>query len=225
MGVVSVSSSASRTTTLAVGGGFSAGRSQALRRSSISFVAFKSPDRDVVKTLPKYGKQSKRAEIVTVDATAAVPSAAKEDLDYNEVAEVLENIYKLSPAQISEVEQEEQRGRRGKRRKRGERGELDGVVRNRKMKMRRLSLDLRIELRRRRWREGVADAGEDVWWKGETGREKEAAEVFKLLREYSMSTDAVSLDWKKMKIPRVLSLYEHKWLFKLMQPMKGTAGW
>ncbi len=42
-----------------------------------------------------------------------------------------------------------------------------------------------------------------------------------LVREYSASTDLVSLNWKKMKIPPVLPSSEHAWLFKLMQPMKG----
>ncbi|XP_059462714.1 RNA polymerase sigma factor sigE, chloroplastic/mitochondrial-like [Corylus avellana] len=49
----------------------------------------------------------------------------------------------------------------------------------------------------------------------------ENAKIEKLVREYSASTDLVSLDWKKMRIPPVLPSSEHVWLFKLMQPMKA----
>ncbi|KAL8049508.1 hypothetical protein ABFX02_06G024300 [Erythranthe guttata] len=44
--------------------------------------------------------------------------------------------------------------------------------------------------------------------------------IDRLLRDYSISSDFFSLDWKKTKIPPVLPSSEHVWLFKLMQPMK-----
>ena len=41
-----------------------------------------------------------------------------------------------------------------------------------------------------------------------------------LLREHSVSTDMGSLDWKRMKIPPVLTSSQSARLFKTMQPMK-----
>ncbi|CAI9775064.1 unnamed protein product [Fraxinus pennsylvanica] len=49
----------------------------------------------------------------------------------------------------------------------------------------------------------------------------EDEKIGRLVREYSVSTDLVSVDWKKMKIPSVLPSSEHTWLFKLMQSMTG----
>ncbi|KAE8662167.1 transcription factor TRY-like isoform X1 [Hibiscus syriacus] len=49
----------------------------------------------------------------------------------------------------------------------------------------------------------------------------ESEKIDRLVRDYSASTDLVSLDWKKMKIPPVLPSTERTWLFKLMQTMKA----
>lgn len=45
-----------------------------------------------------------------------------------------------------------------------------------------------------------------------------------LLREHAVSTDMGSLDWKRMKIPPVLSSAQSARLFKTMQPMKVGFG-
>ena len=44
-----------------------------------------------------------------------------------------------------------------------------------------------------------------------------------LLREHSVSTDMGSLDWKRMKIPPVLSSAQSARLFKTTQPMKVST--
>ncbi|PKA64230.1 RNA polymerase sigma factor sigE, chloroplastic/mitochondrial [Apostasia shenzhenica] len=231
MGVITVSSSASRTTPLGVGAGFSTGRSRAGRWHPASLVALRSPDQASVKILSKPRQQPKRAESLSVDAATAAASsssaaAVAADLDYSEVAEALENIYKLSPAEVSGTEEDQERDRWGRRRKRGKEGEekveregLGEIVRSRRRRMRRLSLDRRIALRRRRKQEGSVAAGEQ--WNGGVEEKKEEEEIDRLVRDYLMSTDLVSLDWRKMKIPPVLSSAEHRWLFKLMQPMKA----
>ncbi|KAG1346461.1 RNA polymerase sigma factor sigE, chloroplastic/mitochondrial [Cocos nucifera] len=219
MGVVIVPSSASQTP-FGAGARFSARRSPSLRRpflclafradraakcsaAAISSEAVKPPQ-----------KPPKRAQAASVDAAPT----ATQDLDYNEVAAALENIYKLSPAEVSDVEETDQRGRRrrGRSRKKAEDGdgEEGNVVRNRKRRVRRLSLEKRIALRRRKDEEVEAAAARDE-------RRDLDKDVEKLLREYSASTDLASLDWKKMKIPPVLSSAEHNWLFELMQPMKA----
>lgn len=118
--------------------------------------------------------------------------------DYNEVAAALENIYKLSPVEVSDVE--DFNGEFPRRRiSKGKESRV--VVRNRKRGVRRLSLEKRVEMRKR-------------------GKERDEEDVKKLIREYSVSVDLVSLDWKKMKIPPVLKSAEQSKLFKLMQPMK-----
>lgn len=53
---------------------------------------------------------------------------------------------------------------------------------------------------------------------GEEQGEREFEEM--LLREHSVSTDMGSLDWKRMKIPPVLTSSQSARLFKTMQPMK-----
>ncbi|XP_039116298.1 RNA polymerase sigma factor sigE, chloroplastic/mitochondrial [Dioscorea cayenensis subsp. rotundata] len=131
-------------------------------------------------------------------AVASSGSCAVEP-DYNEVAAALENIYKLSPVEVSDVE--DFNGEFPRRRiSKGKESRV--VVRNRKRGVRRLSLEKRVEMRKR-------------------GKERDEEDVKKLIREYSVSVDLVSLDWKKMKIPPVLKSAEQSKLFKLMQPMKA----
>ncbi|XP_020575409.1 RNA polymerase sigma factor sigE, chloroplastic/mitochondrial [Phalaenopsis equestris] len=224
MDVVTFSNAPSRTSPLGIGSGYSAGWSQPLRRRHLSFVAFKSSDTNSAKTLTKSRKQAKRAQTISIESASASPASAAvaADLDYSEVAEALENIYKLSPAQESEMELDSKLGRGRHRKKRCKDGveSGEGVVRNRKRRTRRLSLDGRIALQRLRKEEGELLAGDGVR-DDASKEEKEELEVVKLLREYSVSIDLGSLDWKKMNIPPVLSLAEHNWLFKLMQPMKA----
>lgn len=225
MGVVTVSSTPSRTSPLGIRSSYSAGWSQPLRQRPISFVAFKSPDPNAVKALTKSRKQAKRAQSASLDSASASPSSSvvAVDLDYSEVAEALENIYKLSPAEVSDMELDSELCRRGHRRKRANESVKSGevVVRNRKRRMKRLSLDARMALRHLRKEEGEIVARDGVR-KG-AADEREEVDVIKLLREYSVSIDLVSFDWRKMNIPPVLSLAEHIWLFKLMQPMKVKA--
>lgn len=221
MGVVTVSSSASRTSPIGIGASFSAGRSQSLQKRCVLIVGFKSQDPDSVKTRTKSRKQSKRPQSVSLEAAVASPSstAFSVDLDYSEVAETLENIYRLSPTEASDMEEDPVLGHReGRHKKKEGVGESGGVVGNLKRRIRRLSLDTRIVLRRRDKHCNVV-AGDSARKDG--GAEEQRLRVNKLLREYSISNEMGSLDWKKMKIPPVLSSTEHKWLFNLMQPMKA----
>lgn len=172
------------------------------------------------KRLGKGSKSLKRVKAVSIDEA----SPCSLDVDYNEAAAKLENIYKLSPAiKTSDVEDTNgavKRGRRHRRKRTSEGDEKadDGnskrVVRNLVKKPKRLSLDKRIELRKNKDEEVVTKIRKKM------DRKNEQEKIETLVRDYSSSTDLVSLDWKKMKIPPVLSSTEHSWLFKLMQPMK-----
>jgi RNA polymerase sigma factor len=91
------------------------------------------------------------------------------------------------------------------------------IVRNQAKKAKRLSLQKRIALRIKSDEKLVTSVGK------RKGRKNENEKIDELVREYSSSTDLASLDWKKMKIPPVLTSAEHAWLFKLMQPMKVST--
>jgi RNA polymerase sigma factor len=77
------------------------------------------------------------------------------------------------------------------------------IVRSRR---RRMDLGERVEMSKE-----AGDAG---------GREEERELEEMLLRGHAVSTDMGSLDWKRMKIPPVLSSAQSARLFKTMQPMK-----
>lgn len=150
-------------------------------------------------------------------------STSTMEVDYNEAAAKLENIFKLSPADMGDVDGSAIRGRRRRRRKassdgdeRTNKSDSDTVVRNRKKKPKRLSLDKRVELKRNKEEKEVVVSVRTR----KASSENEEEKIEKLVRDYSASTDLVSLDWKKMKIPPVLPSSEHSWLFKLMQPLK-----
>lgn len=218
MGAVIVPSSASQTP-FGADARLSARRSTALRRPFLC-LAFRADwtAKCSAAAMPSEAvkppqKPSKPVQAASVDAA---PTATR-DLDYNKVAAALESIYKLSPAEVFDVEEIDQRGRRRRGRSRKREKEGDGeegnVVRNRRRRVRRSSLEERIALRRRKDEEVEAVAARDE-------RRDLDEDVEKLLREYSVSTDLASLDWKKMKIPPVLSSAEHNWLFELMQPLK-----
>ena len=86
-------------------------------------------------------------------------------------------------------------------------------VKNPEKKTKRLSFDRRIALRRNQ-EKAVAPI------RNKKDNKDDNERIEELVRTYSASTDLVSLDWKKMKIPPVLSSTEQAWLFKLMQPLK-----
>lgn len=235
MGVVSVSSSASRTP-FGLKAKFSSSQTPLRRSLVLSFKADKAKNtalvtphepiplpietsKDHKKRLGRSSKPSKRVKAVITDEV----SPCNVELDYNEAAAKLENIYKLSPAtDVSEAEDLEHVGRR--RRQRRKRATLaddkagkeisDNVVRNPNEKPKRLSLEKRIALSKKKDEKVVSSNQNKRHCKNEDEN------IDRLVREYSASTDLVSLDWKKMKIPPVLPSSEHAWLFKLMQPMK-----
>ncbi|OAY85601.1 RNA polymerase sigma factor sigE, chloroplastic/mitochondrial, partial [Ananas comosus] len=169
------------------GGG---GAAPPLRRPLIFFLALGSnrPTRcsTLVSPAPTRANAPPRA------APAPAPPCAPE-LDYDELAAALENIYKLSPGEVSD---EERLG--------GGDGDA-GVVRSRRRRAKRLSLEKRVALRR---------------GKGEGERREHGGDVEELVRDNSASMDLARLDWRRMRIPPVLGSAEHSRLFELMQPMK-----
>ncbi|KAL2339651.1 hypothetical protein Fmac_007591 [Flemingia macrophylla] len=226
MGVVSVSSSASRTP-FGLNTNFSSHRLK--RPLTVAFKGDKHNDSALVATQEKVlvpietaktqkkrvGKTNKVAKRERVES-----SASSSDVDYNEAAAMLENLYKLSPAGDAEcIDGKIKRVyRRGKKLVDDENEEKelnsDRVVRSQNKKAKRLNLDQRISLKSRGG-DGVIPAR-----KGRNAKSR-IEKIEELIREYSVSTDFVSMDWKKMRIPPVLSSSEHAWLFKLMQPMKA----
>lgn len=238
MGVVTVSSSASRTP-VGLGSRFSTHSSPLRRPSFLAFKTDKSKDSTLVSPhesiplpidAPKDKKKSLRRtktksteRLKAVSTDGASPCTA--DLDYNEAAAKLENIYKRSPTNASVAEDSnhlvQKRRRMSKRIVEGDEKkekEMVNVVRNHRRKTKRLTLEKRIALRKKN-----VDKEEPM---GSVSRRKDGEasyNVDRLVNGYSIATDLVSLDWKKMKIPPVLSSSEHSLLFKLMQPMKVSC--
>ncbi|KAG5233758.1 hypothetical protein OIU76_000966 [Salix suchowensis] len=233
MGVVSVSSSASRTP-LGLSTKFSTYGSTAKRPLIVAFKADKTNDTSLVapheqiplpiestKGKKRLGKGKKSSNRLKAVCTEVSPCTL--EVDYNEAAAKLENIYKLSSGtDTSDVEDVSGVIRRGRQRKRkiseGDK-ESEGrtskiIVRNWTKMAKRLSLDKRIALRIKNEEKLVTSVGKTK------DRKNENEKIDELVMEYSASTNLVSLDWKKMKIPPVLTSAEHVWLFKLMQPMK-----
>ncbi|KAK7410684.1 hypothetical protein VNO78_01673 [Psophocarpus tetragonolobus] len=166
------------------------------------------------KNIGKLNKLSKRERAVYAEESS--PSSM--DVDYNEAAAMLENIYKLSPGNADCVDGKIKRvlRRRKKAVDETKQKELNGdrVVRSQNKKDKRLNLDQRISLKNK--------SGDLVLPTRKKRNVRSRIEkIEELIREYSLSTDFVSMDWKKMRIPPVLSSSEHAWLFKLMQPMKA----
>ncbi|KAL8134709.1 hypothetical protein AgCh_009654 [Apium graveolens] len=237
MGVVTVSSSAARTP---LGSMTRLSKySFSTKRTSISMFktdktknkALVAPKDAVSSVIEKskgkrkvLGQSKKPLERVQAFSVAEAPSCPL-DLDYYEAAAKLENIYKRSATPELYDGQDKDHGAKTvqKRRKKKidedektETKSIDNVVRSQKTDSKRLNLKKRIELRIVR----EAEAQSAARRRKLTG-ENEIEKINRLVREYSVSTDLVSLDWKKMKIPPVLSSSEHTWLFKLMQPMKA----
>nr|GMD49654.1 RNA polymerase sigma factor sigE, chloroplastic/mitochondrial [Ipomoea batatas] len=172
------------------------------------------------KRLGKPSKLSAGRVCGVVSPDEASPSTI--ELDYNEAAAKLEKLYKSSPETAgSDAEPGDRAVKRGRRRRKriGEANEEaeKEIIRNPKKKAKRLSLDKRITLRKKKEGELVASISQKRQHREATNDEK----IDMLVREYSIGTNLVTLDWKKMKIPPVLSSSEHSWLFKLMQPMKA----
>ncbi|GER34330.1 RNA polymerase sigma factor rpoD [Striga asiatica] len=174
-------------------------------------------NKENVKRIRKAKKRSERVNAVTIDG--ARPSTL--ELDYSEAAAKLENLFKISPIVVPDEVLETQRvKRRQPRRKRSRENEEIGkrsaecYVRSQRKGIR-LSLEKRIALK-------TKNEGETVEYvdKKNNRKDDEDDKINRLVREYSSSTDMGSYDWKKMKIPPVLSSSEHTCLFKLMQPMK-----
>ncbi|XP_047179462.1 RNA polymerase sigma factor sigE, chloroplastic/mitochondrial-like [Vigna umbellata] len=168
------------------------------------------------KRIEKSNESLKRVRAVSTDETSPFTMV----VDYNEAAAKLENIYKLSSvSDTCETEDTDSKTKRVFRRRKKVGDEHDGrnddhVVRNLNKKAKRLSLDKRIALKR--------NAKEKVIVQAQKKRDVNKVEkIDALIREYSASTDLVSMDWRKMKIPPVLPSSEHAWLFKLMEPMKS----
>ncbi|KAJ3670922.1 hypothetical protein LUZ60_008348 [Juncus effusus] len=153
------------------------------------------------------GKQAKRVKAVAQDTSVSSTADALPDLNYDEVAETLENIFKSSPAaEVLDLERENEE------KEEEQNGDLNlggmRLVRGKRRKMRRMSVEKRVELKKARDEE----------------RMKEDSFEDQLLMESTTNLgngNVNSLDWKRMKIPPVLKLAEHTKLFKLMQPMKA----
>ncbi|PON50098.1 RNA polymerase sigma factor [Parasponia andersonii] len=255
MGVVTVSSSASRTP-LGLSTKFLSHRPTLKKPFILAFEADKSNKTSLVaphepiilpvetcKEIKNRVRKAKKASNRVKAAVTDEASTSTMEVNYNEAAAKLENIYKLSPAtESSDVDEATGLMSRGRRR-RGKFSEgdvrtgkkpSDTVIRSRTKKAKRLSLDKRITLKRNKEdRESVSNRKSKDSENEKNEKEKrvvlvrkkkdsknENEEIDKLVREYSASTDLVSLDWKKMKIPPVLPSSEHTWLFKLMQPLK-----
>lgn len=187
----------------------SKGSSSPRRRGapSTSCAALASPDKQ--RTANKLPLSSRKQQEEEERAT-----------DYNEVAAALESIYKLSPA--VEVEEEKRHGdgddEGGKKAKKKRKGRVAGrstvIVKSRRRRRgRRMDLEKRVEMK-----SAAATSREQ-----QQGEEDEGDREFEemLLREHSVSTDMGSLDWKRMKIPPVLTSSQSARLFKTMQPMKA----
>ena len=249
MGVVTVSSSAARSP-LGLNAKLATRISQPRRPSLVPFKNGKTKNAALVApreslSLPVEGSNvnEKRLKRVVkrperVKAVSALEAASSTlELDYNEAAAKLENIYKLSPAtKVSDMEVNDLGMKRDQQRRKrmkeanveAEKGTNYTVVRSPRKKSKRLSLDKRVTLRKKRDSEAItssqkrksSEGDEDEEINRKSSEDDEDEKINRLLREYSGSTDFTSLDWKKMKIPPVLPSSEHSWLFKLMQPMK-----
>ncbi|KAL0382417.1 UNVERIFIED_CONTAM: RNA polymerase sigma factor sigE, chloroplastic/mitochondrial [Sesamum calycinum] len=139
--------------------------------------------------------KNKKIALIAPRESVALPLEAKKkrrrDLDYNEAAAKLEYIYKRSPATAVSLEE----------------------VKDQRVKRRR-------SLRKRTGEAEEAEKKTADNVKRKQRKNDEDEKIDRLVRDYSASTDLVSLDWKKMKIPPVLPSTEHA-CFKLMQPMKA----
>nr|AKC88742.1 sigma factor [Geranium phaeum] len=239
MGVVSVSSSAARSP-IGTGVKFP---SERFRFKTPSIVAFKEdnkPNKTTLvgahvkiplpietpkKQLKRRGrgtKASKRVKAVSVE----VASPCISEVDYNEAAAKLEDLYKLEPATDSSEDEDIDGGVMRKRLRRRRRVNIDNsnpenisvdnVVRNQVKKVKRLDLDKRIALKKNKDRKTDPSL---IQLNNKPLDENE--KKIKLVREHAGFAGLVHMDWKKMKMPPVLHYTEQAWLFRLMQPSKA----
>lgn len=233
MGVVTVSSSASRTP-LGLSATLSSYRSPSERPLILAFKTVKTKNNALVAPAelvsipaetPKENKKKlrrsrKASERLKALSTDEAPSCTFE-VDYNEAAAKLESLYKLSPTRHpSDVDDTDHVVRRGGWRRTKTKEVADeeykigsNVVRSGRKLPIRLNLAGRISLRNTK----DCEMASSVRRKDPKNEEDR---IYKLIREYSVWSELVSYDWKKMKIPPVLPSSEHSFLFKLMQPMK-----
>ncbi|OEL12738.1 RNA polymerase sigma factor sigE, chloroplastic/mitochondrial [Dichanthelium oligosanthes] len=190
-------------------------RAAGTRRSGPAVLALKGPRRRAPSTscsaLASPEKQHTAKLPPPQRSSRAAAAEEEERTDYNEVAAALESIYKLSPAVVEEKHGEDDgKGeKKDKKKRKGGVGRSTVIVRSRRRRRgRRMDLGKRVEMKQKE---------DDAGGKQEEEREFEEA----LLREHSVSTDMGSLDWKRMKIPPVLSSAQSARLFKTMQPMKA----
>ncbi|KAK4759052.1 hypothetical protein SAY87_020353 [Trapa incisa] len=230
MGVFSVASSTSRAL-VGLNSKISTSRSMSKMPLTVAFRTDKNNNTDLLthpeKTQPpvetcrkppkKLQKENKPLRRKAVLAEGIL------ELDYNDAAAKLENIFKLNSTPKTYDGQDltvgKRRGHKRKKKTTEEDRKEDNdvgqtVVRSRRKKPKRLSLDKRILLKRNK-NNVVATVQKEKNVKSTDEK------IERLVRDYSASTDLVSLDWKKMKIPPVLPSTEHVWLFQLMQQMKA----
>ncbi|KAF5959003.1 hypothetical protein HYC85_000212 [Camellia sinensis] len=229
--LVTVSSSASRTP-LGLSAALSSYRSPLKKPLILAFKVNKTentgalvaPDEPILIPVETPKENQKRLRVARNSSRRVKALSTDEvspcilEVDYNEAAAKLENIYKLSPTtDTSDVEDTKHAIRRG-RRQRGKIGEgedkaenriINNVVRNRRKKPKRLSFNKRIALRKCKDDEMTLRMKKTI--------------INKLVREYSVSSDLVSLDWKKMKIPPVLPSSEHSVAIQVDAAYEGTA--
>ncbi|KAL6848748.1 hypothetical protein ACP4OV_021331 [Aristida adscensionis] len=179
------------------------------RQRRASCAALASPEKLGTAKLPLPPPPQQQQQQQTQPSSAAAAAAEEKTTDYNEVAAALESIYKLSPAVVEEKQDEGEEDKKAKKKRKARVGRSTVIVRSRRRRRgQRMDLGKRVEMRSR-------EAGGG----GKQEEEREFEEM--LLREHSVSTDMGSLDWKRMKIPPVLSSAQSARLFKTMQPMKA----
>ncbi|XP_047094575.1 RNA polymerase sigma factor sigE, chloroplastic/mitochondrial-like [Lolium rigidum] len=138
-------------------------------------------------------------------------AAAGISTDYNEVAAALETLYQLSPTLVEDEQLDQTKKATKKKRKVRKKAAAKTTIPIRKVvvksqRPRRMDLGKRVEMR-------------EAAGKEEVGEERGFEEA--LLREHAVSTDMGSLDWRRMKIPPVLTSAQSARLFKIVQPMKA----
>lgn len=89
-------------------------------------------------------------------------------------------------------------------------------MRNRASKVKRLSFNKRIELKRSKGER----VKEFLIGRKKFGNNEDDEKIEEFVREYFGLIDLVSLDWKKMKILFVFLFFDYVWLFKLVEFMK-----
>ncbi|KZV19114.1 RNA polymerase sigma factor sigE, chloroplastic/mitochondrial-like [Dorcoceras hygrometricum] len=237
MGVVTISSSSARTP-FGLNSRILSGKAVLRRPAIVSFKTERSKNTALVappkavtlpvetdqgneKTLRKGRRRSERMHAVSLDEAS---SSTLDQLDYNEAAAKLENIFKrshgatLSDSEVKDLVSKRRRSMRTREAtKEAEQMKIaDSFVRSLRRKDKRLSLEKRIALRSKKESESLGSSE-----RRKRGNNYVHEKIDRLVRDYSSSTDLVSLDWKKVQIPPVLSSSEHSWLFNLMQPMKA----